>query len=70
MSKDALELSKELDIDMEHLYSVWKEFSIQRTTEIEFLDIIENQLTEAEIKFLLYLGLDYISKEVVQFYGK
>ena len=64
--KNAQELAKLLNIDFDHLQSVWKAFITNEgyPTSIVF-NCLNDDLTQDEKHYLMYLGLNSISDAVM-----
>lgn len=64
--KNAQELAKLLNIDFDHLQSVWKVFVTQRDLSIiNLYTELKKLLTEDEKIYLIHLGMDSISDTIM-----
>lgn len=65
MIKNAVELIENLDINLKHLQKAWAAFILDKNKSPEqiFTDL-RNILTEDEINFLMYLGLNTLSNNM------
>ena len=64
--KNAQELAKLLNIDFDHLQSVWKSFiRNEGYPETITFSCLDNDLTQDEKYYLMYLGLNSISDAIM-----
>jgi len=65
MIENAIELAKVLDVDFMHLQKVWATFILDQYKSTEdVINVLRRSLTEHEMDFLLYIGLNSISDHI------
>lgn len=65
MIKNAVELAKELEIDFKHLQKCWAIFVLDKELPPKLvIETLRNVLSEDEMSFLLYIGLDALSNSI------
>lgn len=70
MSKTAIELTKELNIDFFHLQKVWAAFVLNKDQDsYQLFTILNEKLTNSEKSYLIYIGLDKITEVIADGLG-
>lgn len=65
MSKTAIELAKEMNINFHHLQKVWASFVLNKDLDsYQLFTILNEKLTNAEKSYLIYIGLDKITEVI------